>query len=196
MYTVIGGVMSRTFRVLWLLEELGVDYQRVAAGPHSGEVRAHNPSGKVPVLISDGHSLTDSVAIMTFLSDRHSAFGYPPGSLERARQDAMTNRILDEFDALIWAAARHSFILPEEQRRPEVKESLRWEFAKNAAALNEEIEVAQHLAGETPTLPDFLLTHCLYWAKGAKFPYDAPGLDALAQRMRDRPAFQRVAAMN
>ncbi|HAV60481.1 MAG TPA: glutathione S-transferase, partial [Planktomarina temperata] len=43
----------------------------------SAEAKAHNPSGKVPALVVDGEVLPDSVAIMSFLSDRHNALTFP-----------------------------------------------------------------------------------------------------------------------
>jgi glutathione S-transferase len=129
-YKVIGSVKSRTMRVLWMLEEIGVPYDHVAAAPRSEEVTRFNPAGKVPVLIADGVPITDSVAIMTFLGDRHDALTHTPGTLERARQDSLTQAIIDEFDAALWMAARHSFVLPEDKRMPEIKDSLRWEFER------------------------------------------------------------------
>ena len=188
MYELIGTTKSRAFRALWLLEELGLDYTHFPANPRSDEVLAKAPSGKIPVLISDGAAISDSVAIMAFLA-------HPAGSLERARQDAMTNRLNDELDAVLWMAAKHSFALPEAQRVPEVKPALRWEFARNVANLEAEIDEAPYLAGDTPTIPDFLLTHCLGWASNAKFDYDAPRLEALAQRMRAREAYKRTRAL-
>lgn len=55
MYTVVGSVKTRSARVLWLLEELGQPYTSLPAGPQSDLAFAHNPAGKVPVLI-DGDS--------------------------------------------------------------------------------------------------------------------------------------------
>ena len=49
--------------------------------------------------------------------------------MARARQDSVVHMLLDEFDAVLWTSARHSFILPEERRLPEIKDSLKWEFA-------------------------------------------------------------------
>jgi len=56
MYEVIGSSASRTFRVLWMLEELGIAYTHVPAMPQSPEARAANPSGKVPVFRDHGVS--------------------------------------------------------------------------------------------------------------------------------------------
>lgn len=73
MYTIVGPVPSRAFRVLWMPEEPGLDFDRVKAVPHGAEAHKFNPAGKVPVL-ADGVALTDSVAIMRFPADRHGAF--------------------------------------------------------------------------------------------------------------------------
>lgn len=192
MYQVIGNTRSRTFRVLWMLEEIGQPYEQITAGPRSEEVTALNPSGKVPVLVTDGQALTDSTAILTFLADRHEALTYPAGSLERARQDALTHFLLDEFDSVIWTAARHSFILPEELRVPTVKDSLKWEFERSQRLLADKLGDGPFLMGEKMTIPDILATHCGTWAVAAKFPLVDERFRAYLGQMRARPAYQRL----
>jgi glutathione S-transferase len=191
-YQVIGSVKSRTLRVLWMLEELGVPYSHVPAAPRSEEVTRFSPAGKVPVLVADGVPISDSVAIMTFLADRHGALTHDPGTIDRARQDSLTQAIVDEFDAALWMAARHSFVLPEERRVPQVKDSLRWEFERSQEAfLPRMAEDGPFLMGARMTIPDILLAHCMGWAVAAKFPVTEPFRDH-ARRMRDRPAFDRA----
>ena len=60
MYTVIGSVKSRAFRVMWMLEELGQSYDLISVGPGSEEARKYNPSGKIPALVDGEDVLTDS----------------------------------------------------------------------------------------------------------------------------------------
>ena len=143
----------------------------------------------------DGTPLTDSTAILTFLADRHGQLTFPAGSIERARQDGLTNCLLDEFDALVWTSARHSFVLPQEQRLPAIKDSIRWEFAQNAARLAGRLGDGPFLMGETFTIADIIATHCLDWAERARITSDAPALATYHMRMRDRPAYRRVADM-
>lgn len=193
MYTVIGPVQSRTMRVIWMLEELGQPYQHVPATPQSDSVVQFNPAGKVPVLIHDGTPITDSTAIITYLADRHGHMTYPAGTLERARQDSLTQFLLDEFDAALWLAARHSFILPEEMRLSAIKNTLRWEFEKSQKQLVHRMGEGDYVTGDQMTVPDIILAHCLTWALTAKFPVIEPRLSDFLQRMRDRPAFQRAA---
>ena len=71
MYTVIGHPQSRALRVIWALEELGQPYELVKAMPRSEEILKYNPLGKIPALIDGEDVLTDSVAIMTYLADKH-----------------------------------------------------------------------------------------------------------------------------
>jgi glutathione S-transferase len=84
---------SRSQRVLWLLEELGLPYeikryQRDAktnlAPP---ELRAVHPLGKSPVLEDGGLLLAESGAIVDYLADKYGAgrFAPPPGTAERLR---------------------------------------------------------------------------------------------------------------
>jgi glutathione S-transferase len=192
-YTAIGSVKTRAVRVVWMLEELGQPYDFIPLRPASEEARQVNPSGKVPVLIAGGVTLTDSVAIMTYLADKHGQFTYPAGTLERARQDGLTGLVLDEIEGLLWTSSRHTFILPEEMRLPAIKPSLRWEFERNLARLSQRL-VGPFLMGAQMTVPDILLAHCLSWAIAAKFPEPDPQMAAFHARMTARPAYLRASA--
>jgi glutathione S-transferase len=195
MFTVIGTTRSRTLRVLWMLEELGLPYDHVPAAPRSAGVVEVNPAGKVPVLVEDGVPITDSTAIIQYLADREGRLTHPAGTLERARQDSLTQFLLDEFDAALWLAARHSFILPEELRQSAIKDSLKWEFQRSQRTLVARMGRGDFVMGGQMTVPDLILAHCMGWAVSAKFPIAEPCLETYLHRMRDRPAFQRAAAL-
>ena len=193
MYTVLGSTKNRTLRVIWALEELGVTYNQVVGDPGSAEVKALNPTGKVPALIVEGEVLPDSIAIMTFLSDRHNALTFPAGSLERLRMDGHIQFLLEEFDSLLWVAAKNSFINPVDQRAPEVKPVLKWEFQRSLVRLEERFQ-GEFLMGDTFTIVDILAVHCLNWAFIAKFPAASEELKAYTKRCRDRDAYKRAVA--
>ncbi len=190
MYQVIGTAKSRAMRVLWMLEELGQPYEHVAENPRSPGVIALNPAGKIPIMIVDGTPITDSTAILTYLADHHGALTHPAGTLPRARQDSLTQFLLDEFDAALWLAARHSFILPEEMRHSGIKNTLRWEFERSQHTLLGRMGEGDFLMGAQMTVPDFILTECLTWALTAKFPIIEHRLTDYLERMRARPAYQ------
>lgn len=193
MYTVVGAVKSRAFRVMWMLEELGQSYDVIPAGPRSEDALKYNPSGKIPALVDGDHVLTDSVAIMTYLGDKHGGLTAKAGTPERAAQDAKTFWLIDEFDAVLWAAAKHSFVFPEEQRVPAIKDSLKAEFLRSSAKLSDALE-GPFLTGDQMTHADILAVHCINWSVGAGFPKVDKKLWDWASSLRNRPAFKAAQA--
>ena len=113
MYTLVGSAKTRAFRVLWCLEEMGLEYVHQPALPHAAEISEHNPTGKVPALLVGDDVVLDSVAIMQFLADKHGALTAKAGTLERAHQDSWSQFALDEMDAPLWTDGKHRFFLPD-----------------------------------------------------------------------------------
>ncbi|HYM42718.1 MAG TPA: glutathione S-transferase [Steroidobacteraceae bacterium] len=84
---------SRSQRVLWLLEELGCEYQivkyqrdaRTLLAPP--ELRRIHPLGKAPVVTDGAHIVAESGAIIEYLIERHGngRLRPPPQSSERLR---------------------------------------------------------------------------------------------------------------
>ena len=75
---------SRSQRVLWLLEELGVEYEvkryprdkkTMLAPP---ELRAVHPLGKSPVVTDDGATIAESGAIVEYLVERYGKGRFVP----------------------------------------------------------------------------------------------------------------------
>ncbi|HKX56039.1 MAG TPA: glutathione S-transferase N-terminal domain-containing protein, partial [Xanthomonadales bacterium] len=75
------------------LEELGLDFETVVIrfmrGEHkSPDYKKLNPKGKVPTLVIDGESLTENVAIISYLNERFAEARLMPEAadpLTRAR---------------------------------------------------------------------------------------------------------------
>jgi len=85
---------SRSHRILWLLEELGVAYdiRRYARDPKTmlapPELKRVHPLGKSPVLVDGDEVHAESGAIIEYLLQRYdsaAALAPPPGSPERLR---------------------------------------------------------------------------------------------------------------
>ena len=83
---------SRSQRVLWLLEELGLPYQikryqREASGLAPKSLEAVHPLGKSPVIVDEGQTIAESGAILEYLVERHGKgrFAPAPGTPERLR---------------------------------------------------------------------------------------------------------------
>lgn len=191
--TVVGTRASRALRVLWALEELGLPYEHVASKPRDARTREHVPSGRIPALIADGETLTDSVAIMTFLADAHGRLTHPAGTPARARQDAAANAALEMLDAPLWAYAQNAFALPDSDRVPEAKAAARAAFSRGAAAVAGMLH-GPWAAGETFTIADILIAHCSGWSRLAKMDALPDALADHMARARARPAFGRAAA--
>ncbi len=193
MYKIYGSVRSRAMRALWTAEELNVDYEFVEAAPRSPEAKAINPSGKVPFMMADDQIIPDSVAIMTYLADKHGSLTAPAGTIARAQQDSFVQLVNDEIDSLLWTAARHSFILPEDHRVPAIKESLKWEFATTQNTVADRMNAdGPFVAGAEISIADILLSHCVGWASNAKFDVTNERLIDHNAMMRARPAFKRA----
>lgn len=195
MYKVLGMAATRAYRVLWMLEELGLEYEHLPHPPRCKEMLEVNPTGKVPALLVDDQVILDSVAIMQFLADKHDGLTYAAGTILRAQQDSFTQFINDEIDAILWCAARNTFILPEDKRVPQIKDTLKWEFSRSLKTLEGRLGDNEFLMGDKITVPDILLTHCSGWAKNAGFELSGGPLRAYFKRMTTRPAYLRAHAL-
>ena len=75
---------SRSKRIIWLLEELGVDYEIIAYQRDSQtflaplELKAIHPLGKSPVIEDDGLVITESGAITEYLINKYAADALAP----------------------------------------------------------------------------------------------------------------------
>lgn len=194
MYTVIGTPQTRTFRVLWMLEELGEPYRLEVKPPRDPAVTALNPSGKVPVLIDDGAPVLDSVAICQYLADKHGRFTAPAGTIDRAQQDSFTQFAVDDVESPLWVAAKHTFVLPEAYRVADVKRACRYDFDRALSALSARLGEKRHVMGEDFTVPDLILGHCLAWAQTIRWPLPEGTITAYFERLQSRPAFAATMA--
>ena len=194
MYKVIGKTNTRAMRVLWAMHEIGLEFNHIKAAAQSVEAQKANISGKVPSLIFNDITITDSTAIITYLADKYAQLTYPAGTIERAQQDSFTQFILDELDSILWSAARHSFVLPKELRVSELKDTLRWEFTKSLKILESRMDNGPNLMGERFTIPDIILTHIGGWARVAKFDIPDGILRDYFRCQIKRPAY--ISAIN
>jgi glutathione S-transferase len=194
MYKVIGNTNTRTLRVLWAMKEIGLKYEHVQVNAQSVDAKKVNISGKVPTLDANGVNIADSTAIVTYLADKYNQLTFPAGTIERAQQDSFTQFILDELDSILWTAARHSFVLPKEMRVSELKDTLRWEFARSLKILESRMGSGPNVMGEEFTIPDIILTHVGGWARVAKFDIPDGKLRDYFRRQIKRPAY--ISAIN
>ncbi|MEL6299697.1 MAG: glutathione S-transferase [Pseudomonadota bacterium] len=192
MYVVHGDPRNRTQRVLWMLEELERDYTIRLTKARSDEARAINPSGKVPVLMDGAAAIPDSIAACQYLADKHSALTFAAGTTERGSQDAMTQFVSAEIDAALWALAKHKFALPAEHRLEGMRETFGFELALGLERLTAYLGDKTYLTGDTFTVPDLILGHCLSWATAVKAEIPEGPMSEYAKRVLSRPALARA----
>jgi glutathione S-transferase len=88
MITVFGGGTSRSLRVTWLLEEMGLAYRLrpvdLLSGQEDAEFLAVNPAGFIPVLQDGDVTMVESVAIMEYLMARYGPTPLAPAPSDPA----------------------------------------------------------------------------------------------------------------
>lgn len=94
MLTLYHAPRSRSFRMLWLLEELGVPYEvkivSIRRGDGSGAedaagYRGIHPHAKVPAIQHDGAAVFETPAIALYLTDAFPQAGLGPGISDKER---------------------------------------------------------------------------------------------------------------
>ena len=184
---------TRSIRVLWMLRELGVDFEFVNVNLVAGENRSQeflglNPAGKLPVLVDGDFVLTESVAIVLYLADKYPDKKLVPADPE---QRAQLNRWLlftaTELEQPLWRITRHTNLYPESKRLPGDVALAREEFTAMAGVLDEHMHGRQFVTGSTVTVADFVLAYTLDWANEVRLLDGFPPLQAYMERMYARP---------
>ena len=191
---------TRSIRVRWTLQELGVDFEPIRvnllAGEHQRpEFLKINPAGKIPVLVDGDLVLTESVAIVLYLADKYSHKGLIPSDLkERAQVNRWLLFAATELEQPLWRIARNTTLYPEDQRLPADVVPASQEFKAMASVLEEHMQRRQFLVGDTVTVADFVAAHTLDWANEDRLLDNCPRLLTYMKRMYARPnAPQRIA---
>ena len=198
MITLYGYPNTRSFRVLWALEELNIEYQYQLTHPLPDMQDASfiqlNPSRKIPVIKHDNLVVSESAAILNYLADHFGTYPFIPtaGTGKRATYDQWCYFMLSELEQPLWTIAKHRFILPEALRHPPVKDSVLWEFEQMTACLATQLENNPFVTGEHFTPADILCTSTLMWAKMEKAPLTHDIFSTYLNKMMQMPAFQKA----
>lgn len=199
MITLYGFPNSRSLRIAWMLEELGVDYQyeRIDLSKGEGqspEYRAINPAGKVPALRDGDFVLTESGAIISYLGDKSGirTLVPEPGTPLRGKYEQWCHFSMSELEQPLWTIGKHKFALPAEHRVPEIFPTASWEFQKALALLSEGLGDKPFILGEDFSGADIMLSHTLLWASAFKQPLEADNLKSYLQRTQARPSLERA----
>lgn len=197
-----GMSQSRSFRVLWALEEAKLDYEYVAMNFASAEENgtrhpdylAMNSQGKVPTLVDQDLILRESGAAVNYIAAKNPSLQLIPEDIKlRAHYDELCFFILTELEQPLWTTGKHRFAIPEEHRIPSIFPTTIWEFEKALSALNKLVDPSGFAVGDQFTMADILLAHTLGWAKSFQFEV-SEALLKYRQRMYERDAAQAALA--
>ncbi|RCJ30305.1 glutathione S-transferase [Nostoc punctiforme NIES-2108] len=184
---------TRSIRVRWVLQELGVEFEAISINMRAGEHRTPdfltiNPTGKLPVLIDGEHIITESVAIALYLGEKYPESNLVPTDLLlRAQLYRWLLFTATELEQPLWRIARHTFIYPEELRLPAEIPLARQDFTSMAVVLENHLLDRQFLVGEHVTVADFVLAYTLDWANEVQLLATFPTLVDYMERMYKRP---------
>ncbi len=193
MYKLLGSPKTRAGRVMWMLEELGVEYDINPCGPHDPAVAEINPTGKIPALIDGDTVINDSTAILFHLGDKHQKLTYPLGSPERAKMMSVIFFATDAIEQPLWTMAKHTFVYPENVRELDaVRPAARHEFGQAMKVLDKMLGTQEFIMGDEFSTADIILGHLGGWAKGSGFGADEGRIGEYMSRVRSRPAWKAV----
>jgi glutathione S-transferase len=194
---------SNVMKVLWLLDELQLPYERIDVGGPFGktdtsEYRAMNPVGLVPTYEEDEWSLFESNAILRYLINAHAAGSplYPAEPRARARVDCW----LDWQQCALTAPQGVVFIglvrTPAEKRdQARINQGVA-DAGRMWGMVNDQLARHANVVGPDLTLADIAIGANVHrwFSFDIKRP-EAPHLRAWYDRLLQRPPYQRHVAV-
>src|ERR1700760_2132846 len=192
---------ARSFRPLWMLEELGLGYElkmlpfppRVLAK----EYKAINPLGTIPLMIDGETRMTESSGICPYLGT-----SYGPTPLMVAPGEPAYGAFLNWMyfsDATLTfpqtLVLRYSQLEPEERRSPQVATDYAKWFPGRLRAVEAATAKAETLCAGRFTAADIVIGYALRLASSIGLAKDfGPNVAAYWDRLRQREAYQRAVA--
>jgi glutathione S-transferase len=156
---IYGSPMSRAFRVLWMAEELGLQYENIPLDPRAGDTRKPdylkiNPNGHVPAIVDGEYVLWESLAINLYLAKKHGGSLAPADLAEEGKALAWSMWALTELEDNIVTMVQ-SVLMPLE-RKPDAARVERARAALNAPlrVLDAALTQDRYLVGNRFTVAD------------------------------------------
>lgn len=188
---------SRSQRVLWLLEELGLDYEIVyyRRDPETRlappELEAVHPLGKSPVLEDDGRVVAESGAIVDYLVRRKGGGRLAPDPDSPAYDDYVLWLHYAEGSAMLpLMLALYVGRLGEagEPLHPRIDS----EMANHLGYIEQALQGREYILGDAFTAADVQISIVLEAAEAFGRLEDHPELRAYLDRMQERSAYKRA----
>jgi glutathione S-transferase len=193
---------SRAGRIVWLLEELGLEYEinKMAFHPKdlkSDEHRQRHPLGRIPVLDDGDVSIYESGAIVEYVMAR-----YGDGGLKPAVDSPEFPEYLQWFhycEGMVMPPINtimvHTVLLPPERRNEETLGQAQRLLSRAVAPVESALEGREYLVGDF-SAADVMLGHALFMANRlGQVSDEMVNLKAYVKRIEQRPAFQTAINM-
>lgn len=171
MITVFGGQTSRSLRVVWLLEEMGLPYRvrqvdMLAETPDAG-LLAVNPAYYIPALQDGEVTMVESIAIMEYLMARHGPTPLAPDPTDPSFPTYQQFLHLGEagLATLLMVPVVSRFLAPEAERDNwGARQALFW-AEKRRGLVSRQLERSTWIAGEAFTAADISITYALEFGR-------------------------------
>ena len=197
MITVFGE--GRGFRVVWLLEEMGLPYRLrpvdlLAGVENDPEYLAINPAGFIPAIRDGDVTMVESIAIMEYLMARHGPTPLAPAPHDPAFPAYQQFLHLGEAGL----AAAISFVVGARHSAPEAERN-NWSagqalevFETRLSLVTRQLARTPYLAGDTFTAADISVTYALLLARRAGGVILGEAEQAYVARTTGRDAYGRA----
>jgi len=203
--TLWGVGTSRTMRAHWMLLELGLEYQfnpiRSRTGEtHTEEFMRLNPRHKIPVLKHKSVVITESAAIIQYLSEvwsKPTEIHVPADSAGRAALNEWCYFIVTELDAAsLNVVRRHDGLRHIYGDSPAAVEAAKEYFRHNLETMTSRLSTRnEYLLDDRLSIADILLMTCLDWAAASEIALPDT-FSQYRQRIAQRPAYQAARKRN
>jgi len=187
---------SRSTRVLWLLEELGVPFDLTVMSredKQKPEYLALHPLGRSPVLEEEGGPVFESAALVLHIADQNLDAGLiaPLGSHERALQYQWCFFAMTDMEGALIDIARQ---LWKDSGEPDtdIVDRAAARFVKTAGVIEAALGTADYLVGNAFSVADILVGSVLGFARTGELTELPAGVGPYVDRLEARPARQRA----
>ena len=153
---------SRSKRIIWLLEELDVDYDIIAYQRNKetflapDELKQIHPLGKAPVLEDNGKVITESGAITDYLISNYGKSKYMPSQQSDSYVDYQQWLHFAESSAMVPFLLK-LFITKDGCKTNFIGDYADHEIGKILSYVNQQLKGKQYLVNEALTGADFMM---------------------------------------
>ena len=201
MITLYHCMSARSFRPLWMLEELGLQYElKMLPFPPRATEKSYlaiNPLGTVPALVDGDVRMTESAAICQYLAARagDTSLNVAP---DEAGYAAYLNYLHFGEATLTFPQTlvlRYAHFETGERRQPQVAEDYAKWFLARLRTLETILTQHEYLAADRFTAADVSVGYALLLAEHLDLkPRFTPAVLAYWERLRTRDGFQSAMA--